>query len=111
MIPTTTPRDLITAHPPKEPPAFEPGMTLAERQLLALPQNSKEWAKLKPKRQIVVLKRSRNGTFSTQLRPQIPGIYTAVVTIDGEAAKIGKFSRTMTATTVVRTAEPTNPQK
>jgi len=106
MIPTTTARDLIAANPPKEPPVFEPGMTLFERQLLALEQDPKAWAKLKPRRQTVVLKQGRNGAFSTRLRPQVPGIYTAVVTIEGEAAKIGKFSRTMTATTVVRPPEP-----
>ena len=111
MIPTTSVRDLITPNPPKEPPAFEAGMTLGERQLLALPQDPEKWAKLRPKRQTVVLRRSGNGAFSTRLHPQVPGIYTAVVTIDGEAAKIGKFSRTMTATAVVRPTEPAEPRK
>jgi hypothetical protein len=106
MIPTTTARDLIAANPPKEPPVFEPGMTLVERQLLALEQDPRARAKLKPRRQTVVLKRNGNGAYSTRLRPRVPGIYTAVVTIEGEAARIGKFSRTMTATTVVRTPEP-----
>jgi hypothetical protein len=111
MIPTTAVRDLIATDPPKEPPSFEPGMTLDERQLLAFTQDPKNWAKLKPKRQTVVLKQDGKGAFNTRISPKVPGIYTAAVTIDGEAAKIGKFSRTITATTVVRSPEPANPRK
>ena len=106
MSPTTAARDIIATKPPKELPAFEPGMTLAERQLLALPQDPKEWIKLRPRRQTVVLKRNRKGEFRTRFRPQVPGIYTAFVTIEGDAAKIGHFSRTLTATAVVRRPQP-----
>jgi hypothetical protein len=100
-MPRTTVRDLLADKPAKELPAFEPNMPESERHLLALAQDPKTWAKLKPKRQTVVLKRSGKDVFSTRFRPQIPGIYTAVVTIEGEAAKLGKFSRTATTTVVV----------
>jgi hypothetical protein len=106
MIPTITPGEIIAANPPKEITALEPGMSVAQRQLLAFTQDPKNLAKLRPKPNTVVLKRSDKGIFTTQLRPQVPGIYTAVVTIDGETAKIGKFSRTMTVTTVVRSQKP-----
>jgi hypothetical protein len=106
MRPTIAIRDIIGTKRPKDLPAFEPGLTIAERQLLALPQDPKKWAMLKPRRQIVELKPTGKGEFRTRFSPQVPGIYTAFVTIEGNAAKLGQFSRTVTATAVVRARKP-----
>ena len=106
MIPTSAVSDIIAAKPSKELPVVEAGMTDAEHQTLVLAQDPAKWARLRPRRQTVVLRRSGKDAFSTQLRPQVPGVYTAIATIDGDAPKIGKFSRTQTVTAVVRKGEP-----
>lgn len=111
MSPTTTPSDIIARNKQKELPAFEPGMSVADRQLLALTQDPKAWAALKPKQQKVVLKWTGKEGFRARFRPHVPGIYTAFVTIEGDAAKIGNFSRTLTATAVVRTREAVSKPK
>lgn len=99
--PRTTVGDIIAKYKPKDPPAAEPGASAAERQILALAYDPKTWAALKPKTQTEELKSNDKGEFRKQFRPKIPGVYTAVVTIEGEDAKLGKFRRTLTATTVV----------
>lgn len=96
--------DIIAAAPPKDLPAFEPGATAAERQMLAFAQDPKRWAALEPRRQTAVLEPNDKGEFRARFRPRIPGIYTAIVTIEGDDGKIGSFSRTVTATAVVRFA-------
>jgi hypothetical protein len=103
-MPTTAIRDLLATKPSKDLPAFEPNTPETERHLLALAEDPKTWAKLKPKQKTVILRRSGKAAFRTRLHPQIPGIYMAVVTIEGEAAKLGKFARTATTTVVVTEA-------
>lgn len=98
--PTTTVGDIITKYKPKDPPAAEAGASAAERQILALAYDPKMWAALKPKTQTEVLKSNDKGEYRKQFRPKIPGVYTAVVTIEGDDAKLGKVSRTLTITTV-----------
>ena len=102
----TSPRlavgDIIATIHPKELKAFEPGITSAEAQMLSLTQDPKRWAALKPRRKTIVLKATDKGDFRTQFLPKIPGIYTAFVTIEGEDARIGQFSRTLTVTEVVQ---------
>ena len=93
--------DIAATVRPKLLPAFEPGMSVTQRRLLSVAADSKAWAKLKPLERIVLLKPNDKGEFRMRLRPKIPGIYTALVTIEGEDAKLGKFTRTVTAVTVV----------
>ena len=100
--PTTAAGHIVATTQPKELPALETGMTVAERRLLSLVQDPKGWAALKPKQQRLELRPTVKGEFRTRFRPRIPGIYTAFVTIEGDAAKIGSFSRTLTVTAVVR---------
>ena len=102
MSPTITTRDVVTITQPKELPGFEPGMTAGERRLLASAQDPRRWAALKPKQQTLVLRRTDNSDYRARLRPQVPGIYTAFVNIEGTDEKLGQFSRTLTATIVVR---------
>ena len=103
--PTTAVNDILAKIPREELTTFEPGMTLAEQRLLVLAQDPKRWAALKPRQRKLVLHPNDKGEFRTRFRPQVPGIYTAFVSIEGEADKIGKFSRTVTAITVVRSAK------
>jgi hypothetical protein len=81
---------------------FEPGMSISDRKLLSISQDAKAAAALKPIKQTLTLRGNDKGEFRTRLNPTVPGVYTATVTIDGEGDKLGKFSRTITATTVVR---------
>lgn len=104
MSPTFTAGDVIAKKPLKELPVFEPGMSIAERQLLALAQDPKRSALLKPKLQKLVLEPTGKGEFRARLSTRVPGIYTAFVTIEGSDPKFGQFSRTMTTTTAVRFA-------
>jgi hypothetical protein len=87
---------------PNELKAFEPGLSVAERKHLALSQKPTRWKALKPKQEIVVLKPNEKGEFRAKIQPLLPGIYTARITIEGVDEKLGRFSRTMTAVTVVR---------
>jgi hypothetical protein len=100
MSPRTVTRD-ITITQPKKLAGLEPGMTVVERQSLAVAQDPRLWNAFKPRQQTLVLKRTDKGDFRARLRPLVPGIYTAFVTIEGDAGKLGQFSRTMTATAVV----------
>lgn len=106
MSPTITAGDVIAKKPLKELPAFEPGMSIAERQLLALAQDPKRSALLKPKLKKLVLEPTGKGEFRARLSTQVPGIYTAFVTIEGSDPRLGQFSRTVTTTTSVRFANP-----
>jgi hypothetical protein len=81
---------------------MEPGATAAERGLLAVAQNPRQWTALKPARQRLVLAADGKGVFRASLRPQVPGIYQAVIEISGADSKIGPFARTLTATMLVR---------
>lgn len=105
MSPATAINDILAKIPRKELIAFEPGMSLAEQRLLVFAQDPKRWAAFKPRQQRLVLRPNDKGEFRTRFRPSVPGIYTAFVSIEGEAGKIGKFSRTVTAITVVRSAK------
>lgn len=105
MRPATAVNDILAKIPRKELTAFEPGMTLAEQRLLVLAQDPKRWAALKPRQQKLELRPNDKGEFRTRFRPRVAGIYTAFVSIEGEADKIGKFSRAVTAITVVRSAK------
>jgi hypothetical protein len=105
MRPATAVDDILAKIPRKELTAFEPGMTLAEQRLLVLAQDPKRWTALKPRQQTLVLRANDKGEFRTRFRPSVPGIYTAFVSIEGEADKIGKFSRAVTAIAVVRSAK------
>lgn len=77
-------------------------MTLTDQRLLALAQDPKRWAAIKPRIQRLVLRQNDKGDFRTRFRPLVPGIYTAFVSIEEEADKIGRFSRTVTPIAVVR---------
>jgi hypothetical protein len=105
MRPVTAVNDILTRIPRKELTSFEPGMTLTGQRLLVLAQEPKRWAALKPRQQKLELRPNGKGEFRTRFRPRVPGIYTAFVSIEGETDKIGKFSRTVTAITVVRSAK------
>jgi hypothetical protein len=87
---------------PSELRAFEPGLSLNEQKHLVLVQKSARWISLKPRQEQLVMQPNQKGEFRTRIRPRVPGIYTAVVTIEGEIEKVGRFSRTVTAVTVVR---------
>jgi hypothetical protein len=100
MSPRHVTRDITIAQP-KKLAGLEPGMTVAERQSLALAQDPRLWAALKPRQQTLLLTRTDKGDFRVRLHPLVPGIYTAFVTIEGDAEKLGQFSRTVTATAVV----------
>lgn len=102
--PKTAAGDISATIKPKELPSLEPGMNAAERRWLALTQDPKKRAALEPRQQTVVLQPTDRGEYRARLDPQVPGVYTALVTIEGDDAKLGRFSRTMTATTVVRFA-------
>ena len=99
--PTNTLGDVLAKYKPKDPPAAESRASALERQILALAYDPKAWAALQPKTQTTELKANDKGWFFKQFRPKIPGVYTAVVTIEGDDPKLGKFRRTLTATTVV----------
>jgi hypothetical protein len=96
--------DIIATTRPTELPVHEPRMSVAEQQFLAFTQDAKRSSALKQRRQKMVLQPDDRGELRMQLHPQIPGIYTASVTIEGDDAQSGRFSRTLTATTVVRFA-------
>lgn len=102
--PTVTAGDIIFKNPPKDLPAFEPGLSIGERQLLALAQDPKRSAALKPASQKLELTPAGNGEFRARLNTKVPGVYTAFVTIEGSNPQLGQFSRTMTMTSVVRFA-------
>ncbi len=102
LRPAKSAESIIATMPTRNLRDFEPGTTVIDRKHLAIAQDSKTWAALKPIRQTLVLRGNDKGEFRTRLQPTIPGIYTAIITINAENAKFGKFSRTITATTVVR---------
>jgi hypothetical protein len=104
LRPTTTAGDIIAGTRSKELPVLEPGATAAERRLLAFAYDPTRWAALEPRRQTMILEPNDKGEFRARFRPQVPGIHTAVVTIEGNDARIGQFTRTLTATAVVRFA-------
>lgn len=90
---------------PSELTAFEPGLSGVEQKHLALFQKPAVWRALEPKQERVVMKANEKGEFRARIRPRVPGIYSARITIDGDVEKIGRFSRTVTAVTVVRSAK------
>jgi hypothetical protein len=103
--PTSEVSRALAAIKPNELHAFEPGLSVYEQKQLALVQKSARWIALKPRREQLVMQPNEKGEFRTRIRPRVPGIYTAVVTIDGNVDKLGPFSRTVTAVTVVRSAK------
>lgn len=104
ISPTITAGDIIAKYPAKDLPAPEPGLSLAQRQLLSLTQDPKRMAAFKTTQEKLILKANDRGEFRALFKPAIPGIYTVSVAIDGDAAGIGRFSRAQTLTTVVRFA-------
>lgn len=109
--PTVSPGDRLAAARPKELPAPEPGLTVAERRLLALSKAPGSRPAHKPRRETLLLKPSDKGEFRARLSPQIPGVHTASVVIEGDDARLGRFSRAVTATVVVRfAAAPLRPR-
>ncbi len=96
--------NVIAAHPAIDPDKLrgaEPGMTAGERALLAVAQSPRQWAALKPSRDRLTLAADATGVFRAMFRPQVPGVYLAAVEITGTDSKIGSFTRTLTATTVI----------
>lgn len=89
---------------PNELPAFEPGLSVTERKQLALFQKSASWRALEPRQESVVMQTNQKE-FRTRFRPRVPGIYGARITIDGDVEKMSRFSRTVTAVTIVRSAK------
>jgi hypothetical protein len=79
----------------------EPGATAAERALLAIAQSPRQWAALKTSSSHLELAPDGKGFFRAAFRPQRPGVYLAVVEITGADPRIGPFTRTLTATTVI----------
>ena len=104
VSPTVSAGDIITKHPVEKLPASEPGLSLAQRQLLALTQDARRLAAFKTTQERLTLKSNEKGEFRTQIKPSVPGVYTAFVMIDGDVRGLGQFSRTQTLTTVVRFA-------
>jgi hypothetical protein len=104
VSPAITAGDIIAKNPVKKLLAAEPGLSLAQRQLLALTQDAKRLAAFKTTQQKLTLRSDDKGDFRAQIKPSIPGIYTAFITIDGDVRGLGPFSRTQTLTTVVRFA-------
>jgi len=102
--PTATAGDIIAKYVPKELPALEPGMSLGERQLLALTQDPKSLALLKGKSNKLVVKPTSKGDFRVRLSTGVPGIYTVFITVKRNDAKLGAFSRTMAITVAVRSS-------
>lgn len=99
--PRVTLGDILANYKPKDPPGAEPGTSALERKILALSYDPRVREALQPRTQNEELKSNDKGEFRKQFRPKIPGVYSAMVTIEGEDAKLGKFSRTLTVTTVV----------
>ena len=104
LTPTSTAGDIIAKNPPKELPALEPGMSIGERQLLALTQDPRSRALLKGTPRNLVVKPTSKGEFRVRLSTGVPGIYTAFITVKGNDPKLGPFRRTMAITTAVRSA-------
>jgi hypothetical protein len=93
------------ARPPDpEGRGFEPGMTAAERQVVALAIDAERWKALTtPRRATIRLKGDRNGVVRGTLGSvTIPGIYRATVRISGEDRRLGRFERTESVTAIVR---------
>ncbi|PWT90275.1 MAG: hypothetical protein C5B55_09995 [Blastocatellia bacterium] len=84
--------------------SFESNLSIKEQKQLALSQNAKRWNQLKTRSEQLIVRANDKGEFRARIQPRIPGIYTAVVTLDGLDDRIGRFSRTVTAITVVRSA-------
>jgi hypothetical protein len=105
MRPKAEISSIISGIKPNEPAAFEPGLSVAAQKHLALFQKSSVWRALEPKQETVVMKANQKGEFRARILPRVSGIYTARITIDGDVEKKGRFSRTLTAVTLVRSAK------
>ena len=97
--PTVSVTNLLAQSRLKTLPPLEPGMTAAELRALALAQDPDV---LKQRRRTLVVKANDKGEFRTRFPAQVPGVYRAIVSIEGSDPKLGKFSRSETITTVVR---------
>ena len=84
------------------PAGSEPHQRPAERQVLALSADKRAASRLAPLTDTVTLKRDAEGVYGLTVRPTVPGIYTATVTIRGTDPALGRFERTETVTAVVR---------
>ena len=89
---------------PAELRVFEPGLSINEQKQLVLAQKSERLMGLKSKPEQLVLQANRRGEFRGRIQPRVPGIYTAVVTIEGTDDRAGRFTRTATVVTVVRSS-------
>jgi hypothetical protein len=93
---------LLNEIKPSELRAVEPGMSVNEQKQLALVQKPERWTALTPRTEQLVMRANQKGEFRGRFQPSLPGIYTAVVNIEGIDERVGRFTRTATAVTVVR---------
>jgi hypothetical protein len=100
--PTTGLDRLIQGIKPSELRVFEQSLSTNENKHLALMQKPERLIALKTKPELLAMKANEKGEFRARIRPSVPGIYTAVVTIDGMDDRLGPFTRTATVVTVVR---------
>lgn len=100
--PKTSLDRILAGIKPAELRVFEPGLSINEQKHLVLAQKPERLKGLKSKPEQLVMQVNRKGEFRGRIRPLVPGIYTAVVTIDGTDDRIGRFTRTATVVTVVR---------
>src|SRR5262249_49869056 len=95
---------LLAGIKPTELRSFEPGLSIKEQKQLALVQKSERWIALKSKPEQLGMRSNQKGEFRALIQPRVPGIYTAVITVDAGDDRVGRFNRTATAVTVVRSA-------
>ena len=85
---------------------WEPGMSLAEQRLAYLDGDPRFRKALVPITRRLRLDGDGKGGFRVEIADAlVPGIYRATVTIAGADRELGRFVRTETVTTVVRSGE------
>lgn len=80
---------------------LEPGMSMAEQASLALTLDPRTAKRLRPITQRMDLSPAAEGVYRGSFRPTVPGIYTVVVSIEGDDERTGRFLRRATVMTVV----------
>ncbi len=84
-------------------PGYEPGMSLAERQLAAIFSDEAAWKAIQPATEDIRVEGDGKGAFRAVLpKISVPGLYRMTLRISGEDSKLGRFERTETVSTVVR---------
>ncbi len=87
-------------------PGSEPGMPEAERRVAAFLQDPRRHRNLRQAAETVRLDGdSRSGFRAVLANANTPGLYRAVVRIQGEDHQLGRFERSETVTTIVRFGE------